>query len=359
MDGASEPTGTRQENHERSTDPDETVADKMAVDRNYEFDEYVPTDVSTYVQYEEELDRMLAAIRTRDVTGKLPRFLLGGPTGSGKTHCARYLAARLDAPLITIQGKYSLHEANLLGSPILVGGETVWSDGPLTKALLASRERPVVLLLDEVNRARPEAKGVLFSALDDRGRVELDGRGGEVIQGNPQNLIVVGTVNEGPGYYTEQLDRAERRRFGNKWTVDYLGLVDVEREAQLIAAETPISMTLATQLVETANDIRTQARDGADSALDAGVPTAMVLAWARTAFAYDHDGISNPVVEAARDAVVRPFYDETPTARQQAIQMVKDRLSGIPVGESAVESWLADDAETGTHSDPPAPASPN
>ncbi|WP_458208590.1 AAA family ATPase [Haladaptatus sp. NG-SE-30] len=324
------------------SDEQRNVTTKMPVDREYDFEEYRQTDVPKYIQNEDELDRMLADIRMRKETGKLPRFLLGGPTGCGKTHCARYLASHLDVPLITIQGKYSLHEGDLLGSPALVNDQTMWNDGALTRALLASREEPVVLLLDEVNRVRPEAKGVLFSALDDRGRVELDGRGGEIIQGDPQNLIVIATVNEGSKYVTERLDRAERRRFGNKFSVTYLGLIDVEKEAQLVTDQTPVSLPLATEIVKTANDIRTQARDENRSAINAGVPTAMVLSWARTAFAYHDANLDDPAVEAARDAVLRPFYDENRAARNQALQIVKDRLSGIPVGRDAVEDWLAD-----------------
>lgn len=315
----------------------------MPVDREYDFEEYHQTDVPRYIQNEDELDRMQADIRMRKITGKLPRFLLGGPTGCGKTHCARHMASHLDAPLITIQGKYSLHEGDLLGSPALVDDQTVWNDGPLTRALLASREDLVVLLIDEVNRIRPEAKGVLFSALDDRGCVELDGRGGEIVQGDPQNLIVIATINEGPEYVTERLDRAERRRFGNKFSVTYLGLIDVEKEARLISDQTPISMPLAIEIVKTANDIRVQARDENSLAINAGVPTAMVLSWARSAFAYHDAGLDDPAVEAARDAVLRPFYDENRAAQEQAMQIVKDRLSGIPVGKDAVKSWLADE----------------
>lgn len=325
------------------SDEQRDVTTGMPVDREYDFEEYHQTDVPRYVQNEDELDRMLADIRVRRETGKLPRFLLGGPTGCGKTHCARYLASHLDVPLITIQGKYSLHEADLLGSPVLVDDRTMWNDGPLTKALLASREGPAVLLLDEVNRVRPEAKGVLFSALDDRGRVELDGRGGEIVQGDPQNLIVIATVNQGPEYVTERLDRAERRRFGNKFSITYLGLIDVEKEARLVSDQTPVSLPLATEIVKTANDIRTQAHDENGSAINAGVPTAMVLSWARTAFAYQDASLDDPAVEAARDAVLRPFYDENRAAREQAVEIVKDRLSGIPVGRDAVEDWLADE----------------
>ena len=324
-------------------DDQRTTITGMPVDREYDFEEYHQTDVSRYIQNDDELDRMQADIRMRKITGKLPRFLLGGPTGCGKTHCARYLASRLDAPLITIQGKYSLHESDLLGSPALIDDQTVWNDGPLTRALFASREGLVVLLIDEVNRIRPEAKGVLFSALDDRGCVELDGRGGEIVQGDPQNLIVVATVNEGPEYVTQRLDRAERRRFGNKFSVTYLGLIEIEKEARLVSDQAPISLPLAVEIVKAANDIRMQAHDENRSAINAGVPTAMVLSWARSAFAYHDAGLDDPVVEAARDAVLRPFYDENRAAQEQATQIVKDRLSGIPVGKDAVESWLADD----------------
>lgn len=318
---------------------DQNVIDQMPVTRGYDWDEYVPEDVPEYIPHNGEREEMLAEFETARESGKLPRAIVGGPTGSGKTHLARTVATDLHTPLLTIQGKYSMNEADLLGSPIIVNGETRWADGVLTKALLSSAERPTVLLVDEANRARPEAMSVLFSALDDRATVTLDARGGEVIQGDPHNLIVIATVNEGPGYFVEKMDLAERRRFGNKWYVDYLGLEHPAREAELLTSRTPAGSRLAELFVTAANDIRNRASDPG-SAVGTGLPTATTMTWAQTAYAYAKAGMENPVMLAARNAVVNPFYSDDDEERDEVQQIITSHFDGAPFEDDEVTEWM-------------------
>ena len=101
-----------------------------------------------------------------------------------------------------------------------------------------------------MNRARPEAKSVLFSALDHRATVELEGGRNEIIKGDAENLIVFGTINQGRGYKVQPMDIAEKRRFGAKWDVDYLGVTYPDREAQLIEERTGIDRPVAERAVD-------------------------------------------------------------------------------------------------------------
>lgn len=310
---------------------------KLPVNRSYNWNKKVPNSVPEYQESDSELTRIMADIENRHDSGQLPRYLISGPTGAGKTHLAEKIAEKRADPIFTIQGKYSLDESGLLGSPILVDEETVWTDGTLTKALLASQKREVVLLVDELNRARPESKGVLFSALDDRCRVELDSRGGEVIQGNPENLIVIGTINEGSEYSVQELDKAEKRRFGRKFEVQHLGRNHPEKEAEVISARTPLNEGLSRKLVETGNKIRDLSEDQSNM-IDTGIPTSSLLDWARTAYAYNNAGLGNPVVQSARDSIVKPIFDRD-TAREDVMETVKDYVDGAPVEKKAFDDW--------------------
>lgn len=310
--------------------------DKLPVNRDYNFSEQIPEDTADYKEHGKEKTKILADLKHRDQSSQLPRYLIGGPTGSGKTHLARAIAAEKEIPMITVQGKYSMDEADLLGTPMLINESTVWSDGPITKALLASQEQEVVLLLDEVNRAPPESKGLLFSVLDDRCQVELDARGGEVIKGDPSNLIVIGTMNEGSEYNVQELDLAEKRRFGAKWTVDYLGKTNPEAETEVVTDRSPASEPVAEVLVEIANDIRAKS-EAKDSMVQMGLPTANLLIWARTAFAYHSEQMSNPIVEAAKDAVKRPLYDGKEA--EEVMEVVKDKADGAPFGQESFQNW--------------------
>ena len=316
------------------------------------FDEYRLREdiVDTYYQQEEELDKILLEIRNREATSRLPRFCIGGPTGCGKTLLARAVAAELGVPFITIQCKYSMNEADLLGSPELVDGETVWQLGPLSRAIIASREDSAVLLLDEVNRARPESKGVLFSALDDRCMVQLEARDSVPIRGNATDLIVFSTINEGREYFTEELDLAERRRLGNKISLDYLGRKDVEAEAELLSERTPVSEALAPYVVNAANDVRQLAEDR-DSSVRKGIPTSMLLDWMSTAAAYAQGDIKNPVMAAAYKAVINPFYGahDEEKARTEVIQVLRNHVDDAPVGQNNSNSWAGDN--NGTNKD--------
>lgn len=332
-----------------------TVADdgRAPVNRDYDWGSYVPTGVPEYQpttgsneqatlssslgKSSNELTRILSVIESRHETGNLPRFLIGGPTGCGKTTLAEYIAQENDWPMITIQGRYSMYDVDLLGQSIITGDSTRWVDGPLTKAMLASRDGPVVLLIDEANRARPEAASVLFSALDHRATVTLDERGGERIEGNALNLITFATINEGRGHFVEDIDQAVKRRYGLKFEVDYLGVNSPQSETDLIANRTPLPEEIAKYLVRVANDVRNLAESD-DSDVNYGIPTASMLTWANAAYAYHQSGMANAVVEAARDTIVTPLYDSQ-NERNTVMNTVRTRLEGAPVDPESARAW--------------------
>ena len=62
-------------------------------------------------------------------------LLLKGPTGCGKTRFVEHMAAKLGKPLYTVACHDDLSTADLIGRYLLKGGETVWVDGPLTRAV--------------------------------------------------------------------------------------------------------------------------------------------------------------------------------------------------------------------------------
>ena len=62
-------------------------------------------------------------------------LVLKGPTGCGKTRFVEAMAYDLGRQLITVSCHDDLTTADLVGRYLLRGDETVWVDGPLTRAV--------------------------------------------------------------------------------------------------------------------------------------------------------------------------------------------------------------------------------
>ncbi|HEV2238957.1 MAG TPA: MoxR family ATPase [Ktedonobacterales bacterium] len=97
--------------------------------------------------------------------------LLVGPTGVGKSMCARQVAVLEGATLVLVEGWPGLEDRDLFGKVYPVdgsGGRTfAWVDGPLAEAWrLASAGTRVVLVLDEFARFDPYHLAPLMGALD-------------------------------------------------------------------------------------------------------------------------------------------------------------------------------------------------
>jgi ATP-dependent Clp protease ATP-binding subunit ClpB len=136
-------------------------------------------------------------------------FIFLGPTGVGKTELARALAEFLfddERAMVRIDmSEYQERHAvsRLLGAPPgYVGYE---EGGQLTEAV---RRRPyTVVLLDEIEKAHPDAFNVLLQLLDD-GRL-TDGQGRTV---DFRNAVVIMTSNLGSVVFTDITASAEERR---------------------------------------------------------------------------------------------------------------------------------------------------
>ena len=151
-----------------------------------------------------------ARVGLGDPDRPLGSFLFMGPTGVGKTHLAKSLAAFLfdDANAmarIDMSEYMEKHTVSrLIGAPPGYVGYD--EGGQLTEAV---RRHPYcVILLDEVEKAHPEVFNVLLQMLDD-GRM-TDGHGRTV---DFKNTVVIMTSNIGSQWISDALlDTKEMRR---------------------------------------------------------------------------------------------------------------------------------------------------
>ncbi len=173
-------------------------------------------------------------------------ILLKGPTGCGKTRFVAAMAHDLGRDLVTVAGHEDLTSADLVGRFLLKGGETVWVDGPLTRAVRAG----AIFYLDEVVEARQDTTVVIHPLADHRRELPVD-RLGVTLSAAPGFQLV---ISYNPGYQSvlKSLKESTRQRF---IAID-LGFPPAEIETEVVANEAGIEPGTARILVDLANTIR-------------------------------------------------------------------------------------------------------
>jgi nitric oxide reductase NorQ protein len=177
--------------------------------------------------------------------GGLP-VMLKGPTGCGKTRLVEHMAKRLGRSLHTVACHEDLAAADLIGRYLLKGGETVWVDGPLTRAV----KQGGICYLDEIVEARADTTVVLHPLADHRRELNVE-RLGEVYRAPPEFMLV---ISYNPGYQSvlKELKQSTRQRM----VAIELGYAPAETELQILQSETRASDALARALVKLAAALR-------------------------------------------------------------------------------------------------------
>ncbi len=234
------------------------------------------------------------ALFTAAAAHDLP-VLLKGPTGCGKTRFVTHMAARLGRPLYTVACHDDLSAADLIGRYLLKGGETVWVDGPLTRAVRDG----AICYLDEVVEARKDVTVVLHPLTDDRRILPID-RTGEELHAAP-GFMLVASYNPGYQNILKTLKPSTRQRF---LALDF-DFPTPEREVPVVVRESGLDEDRARQLVRLAGKLR--ALKGQD--LEEGVSTRLVV-YAATLIA---GGMG--VDRAIHSAMIEPLTDDQDVKR--------------------------------------------
>ncbi len=222
-------------------------------------------------------------------------LLLKGPTGCGKTRFVAHMAARLGRPLYTVACHDDLSAADLIGRYLLKGGETVWVDGPLTRAV----REGAICYLDEVVEARKDVTVVLHPLTDDRRMLPID-RTGEELEAAP-GFMLVASYNPGYQNILKTLKPSTRQRFVS---LDFQ-FPKPEHEIPVVARESGLAEDRVKPLVRLANKLR--ALKGQD--LEEGTSTRLVV-YAATLIA---EGMAPD--RAIRVAMIEPLTDDDDTRR--------------------------------------------
>jgi nitric oxide reductase NorQ protein len=199
-----------------------------------------------YLPIADEVEVFTAAYEKR-----LP-VLLKGPTGCGKTRFVEYMAARVrpagedGSGLVTVACHEDLTGSDLVGRYLIRGDETVWIDGPLTRAVRAG----AVCYLDEIVEARKDTI-VLIHPLTDHRRILPVDKTGEILEAHPDFLLV---LSYNPGYQSvlKDLKPSTRQRFV-ALDFDYPAR---DLEARIVAHESGIDLDTAMRLAKLGEKVR-------------------------------------------------------------------------------------------------------
>ena len=219
--------------------------------------------------------------------------LIKGPTGCGKTRFVAHMAARLGLPLFTVSCHDDLSAADLVGRHLIADGETLWCDGPLTRAVRAGG----ICYLDEVVEARKDTTVVLHPLTDDRRILPVE-RTGEVLEAPPGFMLVV-SYNPGYQHVLKTLKPSTRQRFV-AMSFDFPA---PELEISVLMMESGVGEARARQLVTLAGQLRRLG--GYD--LDESVSTRLLVYAAKLMQAGMRPAL------ACRTALAEPLSDDADT----------------------------------------------
>jgi len=235
--------------------------------------------------------------------------LLKGPTGCGKTRFVEAMAFELERPLITVACHDDLTTADLVGRYLLKGNETVWVDGPLTRAV----REGAICYLDEIVEARQDTTVVLHPLADHRRELPID-RLGVTLTAAPGFCLV---VSYNPGYQSVLKDLKDSTR--QRMVAIELDFPPADVEEKIVAHEAGLDQATAAQLVRLGEMIRR-----VETAALREVASTRVLVAAGRLVAVGLD-----VRDAARAAIAGPLTDD-PVVTAGLFEMIDAYLGDAP-----------------------------
>jgi nitric oxide reductase NorQ protein len=237
-------------------------------------------------------------------------LVLKGPTGCGKTRFVEAMAYDLGRPLITVACHDDLTTADLVGRYLLRGDETVWVDGPLTRAV----REGAICYLDEVVEARQDTTVVLHPLADHRRQLPIE-RLGVTLDAAPGFGLV---VSYNPGYQSVLKDLKDSTR--QRMVAIEFGFPAADVEEAIVAHEAGVNGATAAELVRFGQAIRRLETGG----LREVASTRVLIAAGRLVA----EGLTMP--EAARAAIAGPLTDDVAVAKALG-EMIEIYLGGAGV----------------------------
>jgi len=246
-------------------------------DLNAEDSALIPVHDPDFVVDEQLLEELALSIEQGD------NVMVVGPTGCGKTHNVKELAALINQPMKRLNMRGDVRSANFEGEMALTTDEagnnvTEFSDGPLVQAM----ENGWWLIVDELDAAPPHILFVLQAVLEDDHRLVLDKDGGREVHAHPRfRIIATGNTNgrgDETGLYTgtNLLNEA----FLDRFVVLEQGYLPKRAEIDLVVQKSGISRDDATKMRKVAEKVRFGLKN---DECNCTLSTRRLIRWARKA----------------------------------------------------------------------------
>ena len=205
-----------------------------------------------YVEVKTEYKHLRALI-SKWQKGKVLAIKLVGPQGTAKTTLAITLAKEFNSHYEIVDGSDELERRDLEGVLNITKGETIFTPGPIVKAIQIANEKGICfLIMNEVN-AILESVQVGFNSLLSEGHVNLNSNAGERYCLNEDaKLIVIATMNLKVCGINELQEAFDDRYYLNK-IMEY---ADAKTESRIIVEITGCKKEMADLIVEVAQQFR-------------------------------------------------------------------------------------------------------
>jgi len=281
------------------------------IDPNYQFDEDLLADVLGWVK----------------MGCKDPLFLTG-PSGAGKTSLMKQVAARLNIPVQEITGHGRMEVPDMIGRVGLIGGDTIYLDGPLTTAYREGHW----FLLNELDLLDPSTNAGLNGILE-KAPLTIMENCGEVVKAHPDFAFIATGNTAGGGDASGMFISTMRQNaaFMDRFLMLAVDYPKKEVESALLASKVPqLPKNVRDGMVSVANEVRRVFKGEQSGALKEAVSievtfsTRTLLRWADLTLFFQNKaakGIS-PVHYALDRALAFRAEPSTAQALHQIVQHI-------------------------------------
>ncbi len=260
-----------------------------------------------------------------------------GQQGCGKSSMVVQTCARLNIPLERPPVNRDMTWGDLIGAMNIIDGDTLFVDGPLTRAMRMGRP----ILIDEADRIDPAINSGMHAILE--GAPLVLPYGGVVVEPQPGFCVITTGNSEGSGDQSGlhpgvmQQDTAFMDRF---WTT-LMKFMEPDEEVNLLKKKCPDIQNddIINKMVEYANEVRLLANgvdDDSSHAVDVGrinitMSTRTLVRWGKMmcVFRYKAQQGINPLLYSLERAFTFRAYPEVRMALHELANNIFGDLTKV------------------------------